>query len=71
MASLMVSGNDWSCVQTGDGLYAELLEREIPRNFEDTKQYAKYTKIISLLNSWKLFLKVNQQKVRTNVDIFV
>ena len=40
MASSMVSGNHWSCVhinlETGDGLYAESLGREIPRDFGDT-----------------------------------
>ena len=40
MASLMVSGNHWSCVhidiETGDGLYADSIGREVPRYFEDT-----------------------------------
>ena len=40
MASLMVSGNHWSCVhfniETGDGLYADSIGREVPRYFEET-----------------------------------
>ena len=40
MASLMMSGNHWSCVhfniETGDGLYADSIGREVPRYFEDT-----------------------------------
>ena len=40
MASSMVSGNHWSCVhinlETGDRLYADLLGRQVPRNFGDT-----------------------------------
>ena len=40
MVSSMVSWNHWSCVhinlETGDGLYAESLGREIPRDFGDT-----------------------------------
>ena len=40
MTSLMVSGNHWSCVhidiETGDGLYADSIGREVPRYFEDT-----------------------------------
>ena len=40
MASLMVSENHWSCVhidiETGDGLYADSIGREVPRYFEDT-----------------------------------
>ena len=40
MASSMVSGNHWSCVhinlETGDGLYADSIGREVPRDFGDT-----------------------------------
>ena len=40
MASSTVSGNHWSCVhinlETGDRLYADLLGRQVPRNFGDT-----------------------------------
>ena len=36
----MVSGNHWSCVhinlEAGDGLYADSIGREVPRDFEDT-----------------------------------
>ena len=36
----MVSGNHWSYVhinlETGDGLYADSIGREVPRDFEDT-----------------------------------
>ena len=39
MASSMVSGNHWSCVhinlETGDGLYADSIGREVPRDFGD------------------------------------
>ena len=36
------------------------------------KQYTKYTKKnMTLLNPCKLLMKFNQQKARTNVDIFV
>ena len=39
MASSMVSGNHWSCVyinsETGDGLYADSIRREVPRDFGD------------------------------------
>ena len=76
----MVSGNHWSCVhidiETGDGLYADSIGREVPRYFETHlatffKEYAKCTKKMTLLNSSKLLMKLDQQKVHTNVDIFV
>ena len=54
MASSMVSGNHWSYVhfnlETGDGIYADSIGRQVPHDFEDTisnfffKQYAKYKK---------------------------
>ena len=54
MASSMVSGNHWSYVhfnlETGDGIYADSIGRQVPRDFENTisnfffKQYAKYKK---------------------------
>ena len=40
MASSMVSENHWSCahfnLETGDGLYADSIGREVPRDFQDT-----------------------------------
>ena len=40
MAASMVSGNHWSCVhinlETGDGLYADSIGREVSRDFGDT-----------------------------------
>ena len=40
IASWMVSGNHWSCVhinlETGDGLYIDWIEWEVPRDFEGT-----------------------------------
>ena len=83
MASSTVRGNYCSCVhiklETGYGLYVDSIEREVPRDFEDTfrnffqavcKVYEE-KKNIWLLNPCKLFMKYNQQIVRTNVDIFV
>ena len=77
----MVIGNHWSCVdiklETGDGFYADSIGREVPRDFEKSfskflKEYAKYTKKnMTLLNPCKLLMKFNQQRARTNVDIFV
>ena len=73
----MVIGNHWSCVQiklqTGDVLYADLIGREVPRDFEDTfsnffQAICKvYEKNMTLLNPCKLLMQFNQQKVRTNI----
>ena len=77
----MVSGNHWSCVhinlETGDGLYADSIGREVPRDSRTHlatffEQYVKYTKeSMTLLNPCKLFMKLNQQKACTNVHTFV
>ena len=51
MASSMVSGNHWSWVhfnlETEDGLYADLIGREVPRGFGDT--FSNYFQAI-----WKI-----------------
>ena len=78
----MVSGNHWSCVhinlETGDGLYTDSVRPEIPRDFEDTfgNFFSSNTRSIrkntmTLLNPCKLLMKFNQQKGRSNADIFV
>ena len=80
MASSVVSGNHWSCVhinlETGDGLNADSLGRQIPRNFGDT--FSNYFQTIwnrykekLLSNSCTFFMKFNEQKACTNVEIFV
>ena len=80
MASSMVSGNHWSCVhinlETGDGLYADSIGREVPRDFGDT--FSNYFQAIwkvykekPLSNPCTLLMKFNDQKARTNVDIIV
>ena len=80
MASSMVSGNHWSCVhinlETGDGLYADSIGREVPRDFGDT--FSNYFQAIwkvykekPLSNPCTLLMKFSEQQVRTNVDIFV
>ena len=76
----MVSGNHWSCVhinlETGDGLYADSIGREVPRDFGDT--FSNYFQAIwkvykekPLSNPCMLLMKLNEQKACTNVDIFV
>ena len=80
MAASMVSGNHWSCVhinlETGDGLYADSIGREVPRDFGDT--FSNYFQAIwkvykekPLSNSCTFLMKFNDQKARTNVDIIV
>ena len=80
MASSMVSGNHWSCVhinlETGDGLYADSIGREVPRDFGDT--FSNYFQAIwkvykekPLSNPCTLLIKFYEQKARTTVDIFV
>ena len=76
----MVSGKHLSCVhinlENGDGLYADLKGREVPRDFGDT--FSNYFQAIwkvykekTLSNSRTLLMKFNGQKARTDVDIFV
>ena len=76
----MVIGNHWSGVninlETGDGLYADSIGREIPHDFGDT--FSNYFHAIwkvykekPLSNPFTLLMKFNKQKARTNVDIFV
>ena len=74
MSSSMESGNHWSCVhislETEDGLYADSVGREVPRDVLPTffKQYAKYMKkVMTLSNPCKSLIKFNQQNLRTNV----
>ena len=80
MASSMVSGNHWSCVhinlETGDGLYADSIGREVPRDFGDI--FSNYVQAIWKVykekpssNPCTLLMKFNEQNARTNVDIFV
>ena len=80
MASPMVIRNNWSCVhinlETGDGLYADSIGREVPRDFGDT--FSNYFQTIwkgykekLLSNPCTLFMKFNEEKASTNVDIFV
>ena len=80
MPSSMVSGNHWSCVhinlETGDGLYADSIGREVPRDFGD--RFSNYFGIIwkeykgnSLSNPCTVFMKFSKQKASTNFDIFV
>ena len=80
MATLMVSGSHWSCVhinlETGDGLYADSIGREFPRDFGDTlsnyfQAIWKVYKEKPLPNPYTLLMKLNDQKARTNVDIIV
>ena len=51
------SGDHWSCVhinlETGDGIYADLTGREVPRDFEDT---------------FSNFFSSNMQSIRKNYD---
>ena len=79
MAASMVSGNRWSCVhinlEIGDGLYADSMGREAPRDFGDT--FSNYFQIIWKVykekpssNPCTLYMKFNEQKA-TNVDIIV
>ena len=76
----MVSGNHWSGVhinlETGDGIYADSIGREAPRSFGDT--FSNYFQTIwkgykekLLSNPCTLFMKFNEQKACTNVEIFV
>ena len=76
----MVSGNHWSCVhinlETGDGLNADSIGRQIPRNFGDTFSDCFHTiwkgyKEKLLSNPCTLFMKFDEQKGSTNVDISV
>ena len=80
MASSMVSGNNRFCVhinlESGDGLYADSIGREVPRDFGDT--FSNYFQTIwkgykekLLSNPCTFFMKFNEQKASTNVDIFV
>ena len=80
MASSMVSGNHSSCLyinlETEDGLYADSIGREVPRGFGDT--FSNYFQAIwkvykekALSNPCTLLMKFNEQKLCTNVDIFV
>ena len=80
MASSMVSGNHWSCVhinlETGDGLYADSIRRDVLRDLGDT--FSNYLQAIwkvykgkPLSNPCILLMTFNEQKARTNVDIFV
>ena len=80
MASSMVSGNHYSCVhinlETGDGLYADSIGQEVPRNFENTfsnffQAICKVYKKRTLSNPCTLLMKFNEQKARTNANIFV
>ena len=78
MTFSMVSGNHWSCVhiilETGDGLYADSIGREVPRYLQDTFSNVFqpiYEKHMTLINPCRLIMKLNQQKACTNVDIFV
>ena len=67
----MVSGNHWSCVhinlESGDGLYADSIGREVPRDFGDT--FSNYFQAIwkvykekPLSNPCTLLMKFNDQK---------
>ena len=80
MAFSMVSGNHWYCVhiklETGDGLNADSIGRQIPPSFGD--RFSKYFQIIwkgykekLLPNPCTFLMKFNEQKGSTNVDIFV
>ena len=79
MASSMVSGNHWSCVhinlETGDGLYADSIGREVPRDFGDNlatifKQYGKYTKK-NLYQIGARCLRNSMNKKRAQLWIFL
>ena len=80
MASSVVSGNHWSCVhinlETGDGLYADSIGGEVPRNFGDT--FSNYFQAIwkvykenTLSNPCTLLMKFNEQKARAQMCIFL
>ena len=80
MASPMLIGNHWSCVhfnlETGDGLYADSIGRQVPHNFGDIfsiyfQAIWKVYKEKPLSNPCTLLMKCNEQKARTNLDIFV
>ena len=69
MTFSVVSGNHWSCVhiilETGDGLYADSIGREVPRYLEDTFSNVFqpiYEKHMTLINPCRLLMKLNQQK---------
>ena len=80
MASSMLRGNHWSCVrinlESGDGLYADSIGQEVPRDFGDT--FSNYFQTIwkrykekPLSNPCTLFVKFIEEQASTNVDIFV
>ena len=70
MASSIVSGNHWSCVQikleTGDGLYSDSIGREVPRDFEDTfsnfSQYANFMKKYDFFKSMQVAHEIQSTK---------
>ena len=68
----MVSGNHWSYVhfnlETGDGIYADSIGRQVPHDFEDTisnfffKQYAKYKKKNDFIKSMQIVHEIQSTK---------
>ena len=81
----MVSENHWSCthfnLEIGDGLYADSIGREVPRNFQDTfsnffqaicKLYEKNDFIKSMkVQSHEIQVHEIQPAKSAHVDIFV